>query len=163
VFPNYYSFSQDLTVRHQGKVTGTLGFCCWVAMASWQEAIGQVVQRTGPYVPCFRIAGVAPLIGSAALLLLTRPVVRGAPGLPDRMRVKITGEVNGMKFTFLRVVNGDKVWMKMGEDEASAVEGKEELAEAREGMYVENLTRLVALKGKGLTIRVIGESNVGGK
>jgi ACS family hexuronate transporter-like MFS transporter len=73
VFPLYYSFSQDLTVRHQGKVTGVLGCCCWVAMAVWQKAIGEVVHFTGSVAPAFLVAGLAPLVGFAVLLLLWGP------------------------------------------------------------------------------------------
>jgi ACS family hexuronate transporter-like MFS transporter len=82
VFPNYYSFSQDLTVRHQGKVTGVLGCCCWVAMAGWQELIGQLVYHTRSYTLCFVIAGLAPLVGFLALVVLwgpTAPVPAAAP------------------------------------------------------------------------------------
>jgi hypothetical protein len=90
VFPNYYSFSQDLTFRHQGKVTGTLGCFCWLAMAAWHEFIGQCVQGRGliggpifqgrgSYGPCFVIAGVAPLVGFAALLLLWGPTAPPEP------------------------------------------------------------------------------------
>jgi ACS family hexuronate transporter-like MFS transporter len=85
VFPAYYSFSQDLTVRHQGKLTGTLGCLCWLAMFGWQEVIGQLVSGKGwlggalyhgqgSYAPCFVIAGLAPLVGFLALLLLWGPV-----------------------------------------------------------------------------------------
>jgi ACS family hexuronate transporter-like MFS transporter len=69
VFPLYYSFSQDLTVRHQGKVTGVLGFFCWSAMAVWQFSIGQVVTLTGTLMPAFVIAGLAPLFGFVVLSL----------------------------------------------------------------------------------------------
>jgi ACS family hexuronate transporter-like MFS transporter len=79
VFPNYYSFSQDLTVRHQGKVTGTLGCCCWLAMAAWQEVIGRLVHYTGSYTACFVIAGLAPLVGFLALVLLWGPTREPAP------------------------------------------------------------------------------------
>jgi ACS family hexuronate transporter-like MFS transporter len=37
VFPNYYSFTQDLTQRHRGKLTGTLSALCWVALAGWRS------------------------------------------------------------------------------------------------------------------------------
>jgi ACS family hexuronate transporter-like MFS transporter len=43
LFPNYYSFSQELTSRHQGKLTGALGCTCWLAMAPVHEAVGDVV------------------------------------------------------------------------------------------------------------------------
>lgn len=70
VFPCYYAFSQDLTTRHQGKVTGSLGACCWVAMFLWQPLIGFTVDRTGSYVVPFVISGLLPLTGWLALLLL---------------------------------------------------------------------------------------------
>jgi ACS family hexuronate transporter-like MFS transporter len=73
VFPNYYSFSQDLTVRHQGKLTGILGCCCWIGMACWQLLIGWMVKHTGSYTVCFVISGLAPLVGFLALLLLWGP------------------------------------------------------------------------------------------
>ncbi len=69
VFPNYYSFSQDLTVRHQGMVTGTLGCCCWLAMAVWHEGIGWIVTSTGSYTIPFVISGIAPLFAFFVLLL----------------------------------------------------------------------------------------------
>jgi ACS family hexuronate transporter-like MFS transporter len=82
VFPNYYSFSQDLTKRHQGKLTGVLSCLCWIAMAAWQQSIGWIVEGTHSYTLAFLISGLAPLIGLAALLLLwgsTRePVVHTA-------------------------------------------------------------------------------------
>jgi ACS family hexuronate transporter-like MFS transporter len=68
VFPNYYSFSQDLTVRRQGKVTGALGCCCWSAMAIWQKGIGWLVTATGSYTIPFVISGIAPLFGFFVLL-----------------------------------------------------------------------------------------------
>jgi MFS transporter, ACS family, hexuronate transporter len=86
VFPLYYSFSQELTTRHQGKLTGALGCICWLAMALLQEVVGDVVQRTGSYTLSIGMAGLAPLIGLAVLLLLWGPATARqpiAPVLPD--------------------------------------------------------------------------------
>jgi ACS family hexuronate transporter-like MFS transporter len=79
VFPNYYSFSQDLTVRHQGKLTGTLGCCCWLAMACWQKVISLLVHHTGSYTVAFVISGLAPLIGFFVLLLVWGRTDEGVP------------------------------------------------------------------------------------
>jgi ACS family hexuronate transporter-like MFS transporter len=85
MFPNYYSFSQDLTVKHQGKVTGTMGFFCWVTMSLWHRGIAEVVQATGSYTSCFLIAGLLPLLGYLALLVLWGPTeVVSAPVAPPR-------------------------------------------------------------------------------
>ena len=70
VFPCYYSLTQDLTTRHQGKLTGALGFSCWIAMAVLHEVVGNYVERTNSYEVGVRLAGLAPLVGFAALLLL---------------------------------------------------------------------------------------------
>ena len=86
VFPNYYSFSQDLTTRHQGKLTGTLGCFCWIAMAIWQKSIGWLVQETGSYSVPFLISGLAPMIAFVTLVALwgkvEDPVVTPAPLTP---------------------------------------------------------------------------------
>jgi ACS family hexuronate transporter-like MFS transporter len=73
VFPNYYSFSQEITVRHQGKLTGVLGATCWLSMAGVHEVVGNVVKSTGSYSAGVAVAGLAPLLGFAALVVLWGP------------------------------------------------------------------------------------------
>jgi ACS family hexuronate transporter-like MFS transporter len=70
LFPNYYSFSQELTVRNQGKVTGALGCINWLAMYALHAGVGESVKQTGSYAMGVALAGLAPLVGVGALLLL---------------------------------------------------------------------------------------------
>jgi ACS family hexuronate transporter-like MFS transporter len=70
LFPAYYSFSQELTVEHQGKLTGALGCICWMAMALLHELVPDVAQRTGSYSAGVAAAGMLPLLGVPVLLLL---------------------------------------------------------------------------------------------
>ena len=67
LFPNYYAFSQELTARHQGKVTGALGCSCWLAVAPIHEAVGDLVKQTGSYAAGIAVAGFAPLLAAGAL------------------------------------------------------------------------------------------------
>lgn len=69
LFPHYYSLSQELTTRHQGKLTGALGCSCWLAMAPVHETVGDVVKQTGSYSLGMTVAGLAPLLGLGVLLL----------------------------------------------------------------------------------------------
>ncbi|MFO0966798.1 MAG: MFS transporter [Gemmataceae bacterium] len=86
LFPVYYSFTQELTVRDQGKVTGTLGFICWMVMAALRagegllsDAIadsgGSVVDR---YAPGLILAGIMPLI-AVGVLIFFWPAERRLP------------------------------------------------------------------------------------
>jgi len=70
LFPIYYSFSQELTVRHQGKLTGALGCINWLAMYLLHEVVGESIKQTGSYAQGMALAGFAPLVGVAALFLL---------------------------------------------------------------------------------------------
>lgn len=72
LFANYYSFTQELSTRHQGKVTGSLGFLTWTVTASMHPFIGQAVDRTHSYDAALFWAGLLPLAGVAALALLWR-------------------------------------------------------------------------------------------
>jgi ACS family hexuronate transporter-like MFS transporter len=69
MFPHYYSFSQELTSRHQGKVTGALGCSCWLAMAPLHETVGETVKQTGNYSLDMALAAAAPLLALAVLAL----------------------------------------------------------------------------------------------
>jgi len=73
VFPVYYAFSQELTTQNQGKVTGCLGCMVWLVMALLHELVGDWVKHTQSYAEGLALAGVAPLVGLAALVLLWRP------------------------------------------------------------------------------------------
>ena len=83
LFPIYYSFSQDLTVRHQGKVTGALGCINWLAMALLHELVGESVERTKSYAEGMTLAGLAPLVGFAVLMLLWRQTPPAPVPPPD--------------------------------------------------------------------------------
>ena len=81
--------------------------------------------------------------------------------LPNRIRTEVEGDTNGMKFKFVQVVDGNKGWMKFGDntDELS----KEQLAESREQLHVANVSRLSVLNGKGYKLSSLGASKVGDK
>jgi ACS family hexuronate transporter-like MFS transporter len=70
LFPNYYSFTQDLSPRHQGKVTGTLGCITWVCTAWMQKLVGQSVDATGSYAGGIFVIGLLPLVAFVALTIL---------------------------------------------------------------------------------------------
>ena len=53
-----------------GRVTGTLSFLTWTSTALIQEPIGRWVDRTHSYSAVTFVAGLMPLIGLLALLLL---------------------------------------------------------------------------------------------
>jgi ACS family hexuronate transporter-like MFS transporter len=69
-FPMYYAFTQELSVSRMGRITGTLSFLTWTATALINEPIGRWVDRTHSYSAVTFAAGLMPLIGLLALLLL---------------------------------------------------------------------------------------------
>jgi ACS family hexuronate transporter-like MFS transporter len=72
LFPNYYSFQQEISVRNQGKVTGTLGFINWLAIALLQAGIGVSRDLTGSFVAGMIFASLAPAAGVVALVFFWR-------------------------------------------------------------------------------------------
>jgi ACS family hexuronate transporter-like MFS transporter len=72
LFPSYYSFSQELTTQHQGKLTGVLGCATWLSAATMHLTVGTWIKETGAYGPAVAVAGLLPMIGLAALLTLWR-------------------------------------------------------------------------------------------
>jgi hypothetical protein len=81
---------------------------------------------------------------------------------PDRFRVKIESKAGDQTFTFIRVINGDKIWMKLGAD-VQEVKDKDELAEAREEMHIGQVQSLAPLMGKDYEFTLLGEIKVEGK
>jgi ACS family hexuronate transporter-like MFS transporter len=69
LFPNYYSLTQDLSSRHQGIVTGLLGFTTWTCTAFMQKLVGQRIDETGSYADGIFVVGLLPLIACGALVV----------------------------------------------------------------------------------------------
>lgn len=69
LFPTYYALTQEVSARHQGKVSGTLGACShmFLSLAVYPTQ-GWIVRETGSYDGMLAVAGVFPLLGLAALL-----------------------------------------------------------------------------------------------
>lgn len=78
-FPTYYAFTQELSARRMGNVTGVLSFLTWTVHALVQKPIGRWLDRTHEYAPVMFLAGLTPLIGLLAILLLWNPWWRRAP------------------------------------------------------------------------------------
>ena len=72
-FPNYYAFTQELSARRMGNITGVLSFLTWMVHALVQEPIGRWLDQTHRYGPVMLLAGLMPLIGLLAIVLLWNP------------------------------------------------------------------------------------------
>lgn len=70
LFPCYYSFSQELSTKHQGKVTGILGTVAWATSSPCQKFFGRLADQTGSFNEGIALAGLTPLIGYVALMVL---------------------------------------------------------------------------------------------
>jgi ACS family hexuronate transporter-like MFS transporter len=70
LFPCYYSFSQELTRTHQGKVSGVLGTFAWVTASPLHPLFGRWVDTSGSYDQGMAFASLAPLVALFALLTL---------------------------------------------------------------------------------------------
>lgn len=69
LFPCYYSFSQELSTRHQGKVTGALSCINWIFTAIMQKLVGQEVDESHSYATQLVILGLAPLVAWVILAI----------------------------------------------------------------------------------------------
>lgn len=81
VFPPYYAFAQEISVRHQGMVNGVLGAWAWVSTSQIQKVFGSYVKRTGSYDLGIALAAWAPLVSLGVLFLLwNRDPAARSPG-----------------------------------------------------------------------------------
>jgi hypothetical protein len=84
-----------------------------------------------------------------------------ASQLPDRLRFAMDLTVMGTDLKITQVVKGDKGWLAVN---GMVMElSKEQMAEAKEQMYVAGVTRLVALRDKAYKLSPLGEAKVEGK
>jgi MFS family permease len=70
VFPIYYSLTQDISARHQGKVTGIGSVAAWAFSSPAQKYYGRLVDQTKSYDLGLAIAGCLPLAAFVILRLL---------------------------------------------------------------------------------------------
>lgn len=74
LFPTYFAMSQELSVAHQGKVTGTLGAGAHLFLALVIYPIqGWYIKQHGAYNEVLAVAGLFPAIALAVLVWLWRP------------------------------------------------------------------------------------------
>jgi ACS family hexuronate transporter-like MFS transporter len=71
--PIYYALSQELPHRHMGVLSGALAAGGWIVSSVFQILIGARIQETKSYDVGLVIAGLAPLVGLVALLVLWKP------------------------------------------------------------------------------------------
>jgi MFS transporter, ACS family, hexuronate transporter len=78
VFPIYHAYTQEISPRHQGKVTGVASLAAWAFAPPLQELFGRVIDKTGSFDLGLAIAGWLPMAAFIALWLFW--------DRPDRMR-----------------------------------------------------------------------------
>lgn len=72
LFPCYYSFVQDLSPNHVGRLTGLLSLWVWAVTSPMHSFFGLLADRTKSYDVGLVIAGLAPWLGVIAMKLLWR-------------------------------------------------------------------------------------------
>ena len=79
---------------------------------------------------------------------------------PNQYKAVLTGEINGTKFKRVRVLDGDKGWVKIDDNETQEM-SQQALAETQHELYGQLLTTLVPLRDKGFVLAPLGASKVG--
>lgn len=69
VFPIYHAFTQDLSAKHQGKITGIAGVVAWVLPAQAQKFFGVLADRTHSFDQGLVLAAFLPLLSVIPLWL----------------------------------------------------------------------------------------------
>lgn len=83
--PLYYALAQELPARRMGVISGALSAGGWVAAGVVQAVLGARIEATKSYDTGLVIAGVAPAVGLAALVLLWGPATGFAGTAPKRV------------------------------------------------------------------------------
>ncbi len=73
LYPNFYALTQELSYKHQGKVTGSLSAITWIATSFWQSLIGRHIDNTDSYALPMVVAGLLPLTAVVAVWLFWKP------------------------------------------------------------------------------------------
>lgn len=71
--PLYYALTQELPAKHMAVLSGVLAAAGWFVVGAVQQAMGAHIKETGSYDIGFVAAGLAPLAGLVALLVLWKP------------------------------------------------------------------------------------------
>lgn len=68
LFPIYYSLTQEMSAKHQGKVAGTLAFSTWIALGIVHTLVGAALDYNPGIRPViFASVGLAPLVATFVL------------------------------------------------------------------------------------------------
>lgn len=67
MFPLYHAFTQDISGRHQGKVTGLAGVTAWFLVPPAQKMFGRLVDQTGSFDVGLAAAAVLPALAAVVL------------------------------------------------------------------------------------------------
>lgn len=67
MFPVYYSLTQEMSKKHQGLVSGILGFLTWVTFALAQPPLGRLVDETKSYNTAILWIVQLPIIACVAM------------------------------------------------------------------------------------------------
>lgn len=65
--PIYHTYTQDISGRHQGRITGIASVAAWVIPAQAQRLFGWMADRTGSFDLGLVAAGLLPLVAWLAL------------------------------------------------------------------------------------------------
>jgi hypothetical protein len=79
---------------------------------------------------------------------------------PSKMHVTIASELGGKTYKFTKVINDDKGWKQLPEQQPEKM-SKDEVQEGREEMYAGWVATLLPLREKGFTLSPLGKMKVG--
>jgi ACS family hexuronate transporter-like MFS transporter len=79
LFPTYFALSQELSSKHQGKVTGTLGASAHLSLAAMYQIEGLICDATRSYEWVLGGVGLFPLLALGMILWLWSPWAEPPP------------------------------------------------------------------------------------